>query len=190
MAHILTPDRRPQIATVRPGVMPPACPRKDCPPPKWIVLHAPATTTSIRLLSHEPTTLRKGITSYDLLLAVGGAIQAKGDLEMFRELASLLGAGLAASRVLVERGWMPPEAQIGLSGHSVCPAKLLTFGISGSLQFRAGIRQARHILAVNSDPEAEIFRTAHTAICGDLYEIVPELILQIREKKNRENTEE
>ncbi len=84
--------------------------------------------------------------------------------------------------MLVERGFLPPEAQIGLSGHSVRPRKLITFGISGSLQFRAGIRQAQKILAVNIDPEAEIFRAAHTAICGDLYEIVPELIGQLKEK--------
>lgn len=180
MAHILTPDRRPQIATVRPGVMPPAKPAEGCRPPEWIIRRNTVQTSPIRFLGVEPAASAKGIDTCSLLLAVGGGLRDKADLDMFRELADLLGAGLAGSRVLVERGFLPPEAQIGLSGHSVRPKKLITFGISGSLQFRAGIRQARQILAVNSDPEAEIFRAAHTAICGDLYEIVPELIGQLR----------
>lgn len=182
MAHILTPDRRPQIATVRPGVMPPAERTEHCPPPEWILCRNTIQTSSIRLLGIEPADSAEDIDTCGLLLAVGGGLKDREDLTMFRELASLLGAGLAGSRVLVERGFLPPKAQIGLSGHSVRPRKLITFGISGSLQFRAGIRQAQQILAVNSDPEAEIFRAAHTAICGDLYEIVPELIRQLREK--------
>ena len=182
MAHILTPDRRPQIATVRPGVMPPAERTGHCPPPEWILCRNTARTSAIRLLGIEPADAAEDIGACHLLLAVGGGLKDKGDLEMFRELATLLGAGLAGSRVLVERGFLPPEAQIGLSGHNVRPRRLITFGISGSLQFRAGIRQAQNILAVNTDPEAEIFRAAHTAICGDLYEIVPELIGQLKEK--------
>jgi electron transfer flavoprotein alpha subunit len=182
MAHILTPNRRPQIATVRPGVMPPADRTEYCPSPEWILCRNTARTSAIRLLGIEPADAAEEIDTCSLLLAVGGGLKDKEDLEMFRELAALLGAGLAGSRVLVERGFLPPEAQIGLSGHSVRPRKLITFGISGSLQFRAGIRQAQKILAVNIDPEAEIFRAAHTAICGDLYEIVPELIGQLKEK--------
>ena len=180
MAHILTPDRRPQIATIRPGVMSPAEQIESCPPPEWIFCRNTAQTSSIQFLGIEPADTAEDIDARSLLLAVGGGVRDKDDLEMFRELAALLGAGLAGSRVLVERGFLPPEAQIGLSGHSVRPQKLITFGVSGSLQFRAGIRQAQQILAVNSDPEAEIFRVAHTAICGDLYEIVPELIGQLR----------
>lgn len=180
MAHILTPDRRPQIATVRPGVMSPARRTAHCPPPEWILCKNMIQTSAIRLLETRPAEDAEGIDTCRLLLAVGGGVRDREDLEMFRELASLLGAGLAGSRVLVERGFLPPESQIGLSGHSVRPRKLITFGISGSLQFRAGIRQAQQILAVNSDPEAEIFRAAHTAICGDLYEIVPELIGRLR----------
>lgn len=83
---------------------------------------------------------------------------------------------LASSRALVEKGWMPIDAQIGLSGKAVSPDLLITCGVSGSVQFQAGIGGAKYIVAINSDENAQILSLAHLPLCGDMYEILPRLI--------------
>ena len=100
---------------------------------------------------------------------------------MARELAELLGAKLACTRTLAEAGWMEARRQIGLSGRTVKPKLIITLGISGSVQFAAGMNGADQIVAVNSDREASIFNIAHVGIVGDIYEIVPQLIKKIKE---------
>ena len=110
------------------------------------------------------------------IIAVGRGFRKKEDLEQVRELADLLGASLACSRAVVEMGWLSPEHQIGLSGQSVAPQWLLTLGISGSIQFRSGIRGVKRLIAVNQNPEAPILQIADVPICGDVYRVVPALL--------------
>ena len=118
----------------------------------------------------------KGITQQQIIVVAGRGVKHKEDLIMLEQLASLLGGKLASTRGLVEKGWMPSDRQIGLSGHSVRPKLLITFGVSGSVQFLAGIAGADTIIAVNNDKNAKILEIAHYPICADLYETVPELI--------------
>ena len=92
---------------------------------------------------------------------------------MLEELAGLLGGRLASSRALVEKGWMPAKCQIGLSGNTVSPQYIITCGVSGTVQFMAGMKHAKNIIAINRDPDARIFEIAHYPVLGDLYEIVP-----------------
>lgn len=99
---------------------------------------------------------------------------------MLRELAELLGGKLASSRALVEKGWMSPQEQIGLSGNTVNPDYMITCGVSGTVQFMAGMKNTKNIIAINSDPNARIFEIAHYPVCGDLYEIIPEIIEILR----------
>ncbi|PKL12012.1 MAG: electron transfer flavoprotein subunit alpha, partial [Spirochaetae bacterium HGW-Spirochaetae-8] len=96
--------------------------------------------------------------------------------------AEVLGAQVACTRPLVENGWMDPRKQIGLSGRTVRPKLIITCGISGSVQFVAGMKGSEKIIAINSDPHASIFKTAHVGLVGDLFEILPRLIDLITQK--------
>ena len=87
------------------------------------------------------------------------------------------------SRPLVEKGWATNERQIGLSGRTVRPRLIITCGVSGAIQFTACMNGSDHIVAINTDENAPIFQVAHVAIVGDLYEIVPALIRQLKEEQ-------
>lgn len=115
----------------------------------------------------------------EILLAVGGGLREKEDLELFRALADRLDARLCCSRVLVDRGWMTRKEQIGLSGQSVSPKLLVAFGISGSLQFRAGLENVGCLCAVNADAGAPILQIADVPVIGDLYEISTEMMRRL-----------
>ena len=177
MARIITGHTRPQMATVREGVMSPAAPlgsgmpevrRRELPP------HLQASGISV--LEQRTRESAGDISQAQVLLAVGRGIRRREDLPLFERLAGLLGGELACSRALVEKGWMPIHRQIGLSGRSVRPRLLITMGISGSVQFQAGAAGAERIIAIDSDPEARIFSLAHWYAVGDLYEIAPRLV--------------
>ena len=93
-------------------------------------------------------------------------------------LAGRLGGQVAGTRPLIEAGWVEARRQIGLSGRTVKPKLIVTCGVSGSIQFVSGMKGAEQIVAINSDPEASIFKVAHYALVGDLYEIVPQFLEQ------------
>ena len=181
MASIVTEKSRPQFATVRPGVMEPV-PRGKGFSPVCFVKSVFSEEKTVKITIREEETKGVAIGDCRLLVAAGRGVKKKEDLEMLYHLAEILGGELACSRALVEKGWMPPERQIGISGNSVRPECLITFGISGTVQFMAGMRQAKRIIAVNSDPEARIFQIAHHPICGNLYEIIPELIQSVEKE--------
>ena len=101
-------------------------------------------------------------------------------MAMIQELAYLLDAQIAGTRPLVESGWINAKKQIGLSGRTVKPKLIITLGISGAVQFAAGMNSAERIFAINKDPNASIFNVAHYGIVGDIYEIVPQLIEDIK----------
>ncbi|WP_312693825.1 electron transfer flavoprotein subunit alpha/FixB family protein [Caproiciproducens sp.] len=186
MARIVTDHTRPQMATVRPGVMS-SCVRQGDRMPELCALSR-KTDGHIHLLDVQPLKLAAGIAAQKVLVAAGRGVKRKEDLVMLEHLAQRMGGALACSRALVEKGLLPHEKQIGLSGATVSPDLLLTCGISGSVQFQAGIRRAKTIIAINSDPEAKIFDLAHIPVCGDLYEIVPKLIERL--EKDGESVEE
>lgn len=117
----------------------------------------------------------------DLILAVGGGIRRQEDLELFSNLAEKLGGELCCSRALVDRGWMPRACQIGLSGRSIDAKTLLTFGISGSVQFQAGLGQVERLIAVDLNPQAPILGLADLPIQGDLYAIGEALLRNLSE---------
>ncbi len=102
---------------------------------------------------------------------------------MLQHLADLLGGQVACTRPLVEAGAMPAKSQIGLSGRTVRPKLIITCGVSGAVQFTAGMNHADNIFAINTDPEAPIFKTANYCLVGDLYDVIPELIEKIEAKR-------
>ena len=99
---------------------------------------------------------------------------------MLEELAALLGGQLACTRPLAEAGWLDAKRQVGLSGRTVRPRLIVTCGVSGAIQFVAGMDHAETIVAINADEKAPIFKVAHRALVGDLYEILPRLLEQAR----------
>ena len=114
------------------------------------------------------------------VVAAGRGFKKKEDLAMAGELAELLGAQLACTRPLIEAGGFDPRRQIGLSWRTVGADLIITAGVSGSVQFAAGMRGCKCIVAVNDDPDAAIFNIAHYAAVGDLYEVLPKLIKILR----------
>lgn len=185
MASILTENSRPQFATVRPGMMNPAK-KEEINQTEICIRDCTEIRGKAEIAVQECRNNTVDIRKCRILVAAGRGVKKKEDLEMLYELAEFLGGELASSRALVEKGWMPAERQIGLSGNSVRPEYLITVGVSGTVQFMAGMRQTKNIIAINSDPKARIFEIAHYPICGDLYEIVPAMIKQLKRKAEKE----
>lgn len=102
---------------------------------------------------------------------------------MIKEFAELLGAEFACTRPLIESGWVDAKRQIGLSGRTVRPRLIITCGISGAVQFSAGMNNSEHIFAINNDDKAPIFKVAHYGVVGNIYEIIPQLIEKIKMSK-------
>lgn len=181
MARILTTRTRPQMATVRYKVMEPA-ERVDNPAGE--VVNFSVDEKELETRSNFVSITKKpevdSIEEADKIIAVGRGVREEKDLEMIKELADLIGAKIGTTRPLIEKGWTEHQQQIGLSGRSVRPELLITLGVSGSVQFVAGMKSSEHIFAVNTDPEASIFNVAHYGMVGDLYEIVPKLIEKIK----------
>ena len=181
MAQIITPNARPQFATVRYKIF--SKPeRLENPTGKIVPMEVTAKmlTTGTRVLEVVEKPAVVDISEADVIVACGRGFRTEADLAMAKELASLLGAQMACTRPLIEAGWMDPRRQIGLSGRTVKPRLILALGISGSVQFAAGMKGADRIVAVNSDPNASIFDIAHVGIVGDLYEILPQLLEQAK----------
>ena len=183
MAQIVTPRTRPQFATVRYRVME-ALPRTDEPTGQVVLRAIPPIRSQARMLESQPIPPARSISEADILVAAGRGVRKETDLQMLRELATLLGGELAVSRPLVERGWETNARQIGLSGRAVRPRLLITCGISGAVQFTAAMSGAQRVVAINTDPEAPIFRRADIAVVADLYEVVPRLIAAAKEGKH------
>ena len=184
MAQIITPNHRPQMATVRYKVMdaPARQPQgrgtienRSLPPEKL--------QSGVTVLSVTPKPAEAGIENADVLVVAGRGLRKESDLRMLEELAEALGGQLACTRPLAECGWMEARRQIGLSGRTVRPRLLIACGVSGAIQFVAGMNHAGTIIAINKDEHAPIFKTAHVGLVGDLYEIIPALLAAIRADK-------
>ncbi len=180
MARIITPRHRPQVATVRYKVMAPAA-RLAAPHGAVQVRRlAPAALVSgIAVLDVIEQAQTASITDAEIIVAAGrGAGNPRG-LALVAALAQRIGGVVGSSRPLVEQGLFPHAQQVGLSGRTVRPKLYIACGISGAVQHLAGMRGADYIVAVNKDPHAPIFATAHVAIVGDLHEVLPRLIAQL-----------
>ncbi|MBI4188913.1 MAG: electron transfer flavoprotein subunit alpha/FixB family protein [Betaproteobacteria bacterium] len=140
----------------------------------------------IKVTGETKPSFAEDITKADLLVAVGRGIGQQSRLPPFLDLAQALGGAIAASRPIVDMGWLSVDHQVGLSGVTVRPKVYLACGISGSAQHVAGMRDSRLIIAINEDPSAPIFQIAHYGIVGDIFEIVPALINEARRSADRQ----
>lgn len=184
MAHIKTPNHRPQMATVRYKIM--NAPKRMEQEAGEIVsctIDRDKLSSNVEVLDIVAKEKEKFIENSDVLVVAGRGVKKKEDLEMLEHLAELLGGQLACTRPMVENGWMNAKYQVGLSGRTVRPKLIITCGVSGSVQFAAGMNHSENIFAINKDAKAPIFKTAHYCMVGDLYKVVPQLIQKIEEKK-------
>ena len=123
------------------------------------------------------------LTQAEIIVAVGRGIKAPENLELVRKLAEVLGAEIGASRPICDNGWLPMDRQIGSSGQTVAPKLYIGLGVSGAIQHQVGMKGSRTVVAVNKDKEAPIFEVAAYGIIGDLFEVVPALIEEIKKVK-------
>lgn len=184
MAQIQIAHSRPQFATVRYRVMDRAV-RVSNPSGKIVRCQVSdeMVRSRIKILSSEVIQKQKSLEEEDVLVAVGRGVRTEKDVEMCRELAEALGGQLAFTLPMVENGFGDNAHQIGLSGRTVRPKLLITCGVSGAIQFTSCMTGSECIVAINSDPEAQIFGVAHYCIVDDLYRVVPKLTELVRNRK-------
>jgi electron transfer flavoprotein alpha subunit len=123
------------------------------------------------------------LTQAEIIVSVGRGIKEQKNIEIAKQLADVLGGEIAASRPICDSGWLPMDRQIGSSGQTVAPKLYLALGISGAIQHIVGMKGARSIVAINKDHEAPIFEIADVAVVGNLFDIVPALIEEVKKVK-------
>jgi electron transfer flavoprotein alpha subunit len=176
MAHINTPRHRPQFATVRYKIF--SAPEK-CTPKGTLTecnIDPKLLKSEIKVLEIKDKPKEIGIEDAEIIVVAGRGLKKQEDMKMIHELAGLLNAQVAGTRSLIETGWLDPKKQIGLSGRTVKPQLIITCGVSGAIQFVAGMNNSSYIVAINTDKNAPILKVAHLSLISDLYEVVPELI--------------
>ena len=183
MASIICSNTRPQMSTVRYKIF--RRPEKVEPFGEVIKMSCAKLklTSNLHLVEVTKKEDVKDISEADILVACGRAFKTQDDLKLAYELAEVLGGQVACTRPLVEAGLFNPKCQIGLSGRTVAPKLLVTLGVSGAVQFAAGMKGSQVVFSVNSDPNASIFDVSHYGIVGDVYQVVPELIKEIKAMK-------
>ncbi len=183
MASIVCPEHRPQMATVRPHVLPAAA--EDASLTGEIIqveVDDSLISSKMRILETvQEETEGPDICQCKVVVTAGRALDSKEYIAMAKELAELLGGGVGATRPVVDAGLLPDCVQIGQTGVTVAPRLYIGLGVSGAIQHTVGIQGSEIIVAVNKDPDAPIFDMATYGIVGDVKEILPILIKKIKE---------
>ena len=189
MATIQTPRHRPQMATVRPRSTPPATRQSDR-QGKIERLPAPPEllASRVRRLDFVPNPDEHGLSDADCVVVVGRGVKRAENVAIGRRLAEVLGAALGASRDVVDRGWLSYPHQVGLSGKTITPKLYVGLGVSGSIQHLAGMQTSETIVAINTDPEAQIFRVADFGIVGNLFDVAPLLTERLKAAREKQAT--
>ena len=185
MAQIITPNTRPQFCTARYKVFTEPKPTEEA---KGEIVTMKVTPkmleSAIEVIASSEKPKDVDIAEAEVVVAVGRGASSEALRAAAKELADLLGGVLACTRPLVEANIFDAKHQIGLSGRTVKPKLIFCLGISGAVQFAAGMKSSDCIVAINSDPAAPIFDVAHYCVKGDVAEILPKLIAKIKEGRN------
>jgi electron transfer flavoprotein alpha subunit len=183
---VFSTESNPEIVVIRSRVYPVAKPAeyKKC---EIIPLNVnfDSQKTTIEILDKVKDTDKEiKLTGAEIIVSGGRGIGGIEGFELLRQLASVLNAGIAASRPPCDLGWVPAKAQVGLTGEIVAPAVYFAIGISGSTQHLAGMNNSKTVIAINKDPQAQIFKIADYGVAGNYEEVLPALISEIREFRN------
>lgn len=171
---------RAAVATVRPGV---AEARRDKPGEIEVteneldLSHVPDLTRAEKFIPADPRTV--DLTLANRIVSAGRGTGGPDGVQLVSELAEALHASLGASRMVVDLGWLPPQRQIGQTGRTVKPDLYVACGISGATHHLAGMRDSKHIVAINSDPTAPISEVAHLSLHGDLRQVIPSILVAL-----------
>jgi electron transfer flavoprotein alpha subunit len=187
MATIVCPDNRPQMATVRPGVMKqsPSDPERTG-IKEEMTIDLDEKDFVIRILDIIASTRKSGkLEDAKIIVAGGHGVNDQEGFKVLETLAAELGAEVGASRAAVDAGWIGQEHQIGQTGKTVQPDLYIACGISGSIQHLAGMSQARYVISINTDRKAPIVSASDVTFIGDLFQVVPMLTDKIREYKEK-----
>ena len=185
MATIICPNHRPQMATVRPRVFPPA--KRDADRTGGVVrLDYSARqllqrAELLEVLKEAGTTIN--LAEANIIVAGGRGLCDQKNFALIQELADLLGGAVGASRAVVDAGWIPYAHQVGQTGKTVCPKIYIACGIHGAVQHLVGMQSSELIIAINKNPEAPIFKVADYGIVGDVLEVIPALIKEIKKAR-------
>ncbi len=187
MASIKTPHHRPQMATVRPRA-----PRRGAEPVgrKGEVIRIPVTIHPQARRVTVVDFIKEGgegvnLEEAEVVVCGGRGLKSEAHFGMIEELAELLGGAVGATRGVVDAGWKPHSYQIGQTGKMVQPRIYIACGVSGSLQHRVGMEKSEWIVAINTDPAAPIMQMAQYPLVGDLFQVLPALINEIRLRRGK-----
>lgn len=184
MATIKTPNHTPQMATVRPNLIK-ALPRNTYRKGEISYLTSFENDLNPKVYYEEfiPKEDKNNINDAEIVVSIGKGIKKPENIPIIEKFAKKIGAAIGASRDVVDKGWMNYTHQIGLSGKTVNPELYIALGISGTIQHLAGMQTSKTIVAVNSDPDAQIFNIADIGIVGDIFEVLPALTEKINHYK-------
>jgi electron transfer flavoprotein alpha subunit len=183
IATIVTPETRPQMATVREGVF--KRPIADSSRKGQVVQLNPVLTDQdliLKIVERVKAEKKVNLKSAKIIVSGGMGVGSKENFEIIHKLASVLGGQVGASRAAVDAGFIGHEHQVGQTGTTVRPNLYLACGISGAIQHRAGIQESNRIVAINTDRHAPIFSIAQYGIIGDLQEVIPKMIKAYKNK--------
>ncbi len=172
----------PAIATCRPNAFP--AEEAGGGAPEVIEVNVQAGESKAKLLETKvPETGELSIAEADIIVSGGRGLKEAANFSLIRDLAHAIGGAVGASRATVDAGWIDHQHQVGQTGRVVSPNLYIAAGVSGAIQHLAGMSSSKHIVAINKDPEAPIFRVADLGVVGDLFQILPALTEEVRKAK-------